>query len=232
MTECVKRWGRRFKSGHSHLMRPRVLITGGAAGLGHALCKSFEGDVHSIDVVDPQQPLEHVTYHTVSVCDSALKEVLERVGSVDVLINNAGIMRREGVLDISFEDARLLFDVNVFGVWNVTRHTLLSTDAVVVFVNSRHGMRLEPDPAMYSLTKNMLSLLSEVFSQEGVRVKQAFLGPFEGGVSRHGHSAQGYAMRTLHSAEHVANLMRAFIDSSEGVLEYVEGDHTYSTREY
>ena len=127
----------------------RVLITGANRGIGLELCKqaSQRGD-HVIAVcrsVSPElQSLGVDIERDVDVTDeSAVKNLGSRLEGVtlDVLINNAGVLTRESLEDLNFDRMRLQFEINSLGPLRMT-HALLDNlihGSKVVIITSRMG---------------------------------------------------------------------------------------------
>jgi NAD(P)-dependent dehydrogenase (short-subunit alcohol dehydrogenase family) len=57
-------------------------------------------------------------------CQAAARTVIEQFGRIDILCNNAGVIRLAGFLDMSDEVRDFQFDVNIKGVWNCTKAVL------------------------------------------------------------------------------------------------------------
>jgi NAD(P)-dependent dehydrogenase (short-subunit alcohol dehydrogenase family) len=112
-----------------------VVITGGATGIGFALAKAFGVDGASIVIGEPREDrlkeavaaLDELgvdaRYLVTDVTDPSSVEALadfawDAHGSVDILINNAGIsVPRAPVTEFPLERLHAVFDVNFFGVW-------------------------------------------------------------------------------------------------------------------
>ncbi len=193
----------------------RVLITGASQGLGYELCKHLKAStIHCIDIVKPQQELQNVTYHKLDIRSEETIKLLSTLEEFDLIINNAGVMRRGTISEISLEDFKTSLEINVLGSWLISRYAKLSLNGQILFINSRHGLDLKKDPAIYSLTKKSLNLLAELFRKDKFVVKEAFLGPFKGGVSQEGHTKEEYAKRELSTPSEIANLIIKLIESS------------------
>ena len=113
-----------------------IAITGGATGIGFALAKAFGFEGAKIvigekreeklqEAIDKLKSLNidahktHLDVTDLKSVESFAKFTCERYGRVDMLINNAGISGARGRIDkVDIEEAKKVFDVNFFGVWN------------------------------------------------------------------------------------------------------------------
>ncbi|MGW7296954.1 SDR family NAD(P)-dependent oxidoreductase, partial [Streptomyces sp. NPDC054829] len=90
-----------------------VVVSGASSGIGFAAAERFAraGDqVYNLDVKPPETAVENVTWLETDVADwSAVEQAVAHVhgahGRIDVVIANAGISLRRGVLDITVDDA-------------------------------------------------------------------------------------------------------------------------------
>ncbi|WP_037681496.1 SDR family oxidoreductase [Streptomyces cellulosae] len=117
--------------------RKVALVTGGARGMGasHVRGLAAEGARIAVcDVLDEEgkalaEGLPGAQYHHLDVTDeeawqSVVRTVEDTFGSVDVLVNNAGIVHFGGVEEQSPEHFRRILDVNVVGTF-LGMHTVL-----------------------------------------------------------------------------------------------------------
>ncbi|MDQ1408718.1 MAG: hypothetical protein QOJ41_453 [Acidobacteriaceae bacterium] len=164
-----------------------VLITGATDGLGKAAAlllaqrgyrvfaagRSAEKRRH-LDELARQQKLALETLG-MDVCDDAsVKEgvaaVISRAGSVDVLINNAGIIYVTTVEDTSMEDWRRQFETNFFGVVRVTQailpHMRTRRRGRILMVSSVSGIITPPTHGPYSSSKHAMEGLSNALRLE------------------------------------------------------------------
>jgi 2-keto-3-deoxy-L-fuconate dehydrogenase len=165
------------------LKNKRAVVTGGSGGIGYALCKVLSDQgavVFSIDKALPDAPINKVHYWNGDVTrDSDLKNIFSEIGKFDILINNAGIIRRGKIFELKESEYDLLFNVNVKGYWLVAKNGFpyLNKGGVVVFNSSRHGLSLPSDPGVYAVTKQADIGLAEVFSKSYPQFKVKILCP-------------------------------------------------------
>jgi NAD(P)-dependent dehydrogenase (short-subunit alcohol dehydrogenase family) len=149
----------------------RVLITGGAGGIGTATAKRFleEGsrvvvmDINdeAITRIEDELPsLSGTIKADVSDADDvtrAFGELDEMTGGLDVLINNAGISIRHKFMDITPQEWRKVLDVNLNGVFFVAqesaRRMLDGKGGVILNMGSTNGIMGYPFYADYNASK-------------------------------------------------------------------------------
>ncbi len=170
-----------------------VLVTGSTSGIGEATALRFAGlgdtvVFNSVRSVAEGQRLAEATPGSsylqgdIAVdadCERIIGEVLERHGRLDVLINNAGttkVIAHEDLAAASLDVWREIFEVNVFGTWNLSVHAmdaLRATKGSIVNVSSLAGVRPVGSSIPYAASKaalnHMTTLLAKVVGPE-VRV--------------------------------------------------------------
>lgn len=100
----------------------------------------------------------------------AVAATTERFGTLDVVVNNAGYGYLAAVEEVSDADARAMFDVQVFGVWNVLRAVLPGfrerRSGHVINVSSIVGLLPFPGWGLYAAGKFALEAISESLAAE------------------------------------------------------------------
>ena len=163
-----------------------VVISGASSGIGQATAQRFADAGDRVVNLDTQPPAPgvdgNVTWIETDVADwSAIERALDAVHAegdrLDVVIANAGISVRHGVLEITEADARRVIDVNLLGVlgmWRAAaRHMVAQRDGVLLATASVNGQRGYPYYADYNATKAGIVALCRTFALElspGVRV--------------------------------------------------------------
>ena len=140
------------------LKEKRVLVTGGASGIGAATALRFLDEGASVVVLDrDEQALAAFKNQfpnlngtiLVDVSDpkavaKAFETLDELMGGLDVLINNAGISIRHTFMDITPEEWRTVMDVNLNGVFYVAqqaaRRMLAGEGGVILNMGSTNGL--------------------------------------------------------------------------------------------
>lgn len=148
-----------------------IVITGGSEGIGKALVDAFlqQGakvatcgrnydKLYQLQSTYSGKPL---LIHTADVsreqdCHNFIDAVIKAFGTIDILINNAGISMRAMVADVELEAIRKVMDINFWGTVCCTKFALpyiLQNRGTVVGVSSIAGYRGLPGRSGYSASK-------------------------------------------------------------------------------
>ncbi len=158
-------------------------ITGASRGLGAEIARTAlaQGDNVVIAVRNPARvpddldKADKVLTVALDVTDSAaipaaVQAAVDRFGTIDVLVNNAGRGLLGALEEISDVEARSLFDLNVFGLIDMTRAMLpvmrRQGSGKLVHIGSRSGFEGEPGVSMYCASKFAVAGISEALSKE------------------------------------------------------------------
>ncbi|MBZ5719730.1 MAG: SDR family oxidoreductase [Acidobacteriia bacterium] len=149
----------------------RVLITGGASGIGAATAARFLEEGSAVCVLDRdgkaraeiQRQLPALAgavdadVSNLKQVQAAFAEAIQMMGGVDVLVNNAGISIRHNFLDITPEEWDKVIAVNLTGVFYVAqtaaRHMWERGSGVILQTASTNGVMGYPYYADYNATK-------------------------------------------------------------------------------
>ena len=173
-----------------------VIVTGGSTGIGFEVARRFaaSGDrvvitARSADALDEARSLlasEGLDVVTAAGSVSDLRDArrtlataMERLGSVDVLVNNAGICHEASVIDTDDETWAALMATNVAGVFLMSREAARimieqGTGGVIINTSSVNSTMVEPLYVPYSATKAAVDALTKGMALElapfGIRV--------------------------------------------------------------
>jgi NAD(P)-dependent dehydrogenase (short-subunit alcohol dehydrogenase family) len=149
----------------------RVLITGGASGIGAATTRRFLEEGSAVCVLDRdgqgRQKIQHELSDLAGTLDAdvcnlqqvqaAIDDAVRIMGGLDVVINNAGISIRHNFLDITPEEWDEVIAVNLTGVFYVAqtaaRHMMQRDGGVILQTASTNGIMGYPYYADYNATK-------------------------------------------------------------------------------
>jgi NAD(P)-dependent dehydrogenase (short-subunit alcohol dehydrogenase family) len=162
-----------------------ILVTGASRGIGRAIAEAFagEGDRIAIHHRGSPEPAAEVLAalpgagHVVVQADLTdpeqarrmVDESHDRLGGLDVLVNNAGIYVSHPIADVSYEEWqaawRATLGVNLVGAANVTwcaaRHMIPAGGGRIVNVSSRGAFRGEPGQPAYGASKAGLNAFGQ-----------------------------------------------------------------------
>ncbi len=164
----------------------RVLITGGARGIGFAIAQAFarEGahilltDIDaavmgkSAEALRSGYAVQADAYELdVSKCEAITRvfgEIGERFGTLDVLINNAGIQIRDASITFSEENWDKLMDINLKGSFFCAQAAarLMKNGGAIVNISSGTATRTLPGRAPYVISKAAIGGMTAVLAAE------------------------------------------------------------------
>lgn len=186
----------------------RILITGGASGIGAATAARFLDEGSVVCVLDRDADARHRIQHELpdlaGVLDAdvtnlkqvqtAFAEAIHLMGGVDVLINNAGISIRHNFLDITPEEWDKVIAVNLTGVFYVAqtaaRHMMERDGGVILQTASTNGVMGYPYYADYNATKaGVIELTKSMALELAPKIRVCAVAP-------------GYVMTPMQRAEY------------------------------
>ncbi len=223
-----------------------ALVTGGGGGLGAAICAKLLAEGYRVGVLDREADaaariaagLSDAVPLQADVTDEAsVDAALAAFGHVpDLLVNNAGIVRKGSLIDQGVDNFRTVIEVNLIGTYVVARAVARAMAArgsgVIVNMSSVAAITANALGGAYGPSKAAVANLTEVMALEfaplGIRVNCVAPGLIASGMgaSANGDPEIGAARLAmvpageLGTAEHVADAV-AFLASD--AARYVHG---------
>ena len=169
------------------LQGKRALVTGSSAGIGLAVASSFarHGAAVMLTSERPRKDMPEVEAvlalpgsHYVEAdlaregeAERLVQAAWERLGGIDVLVNNLGVFREPSFMQLSKADFDRTFALNVWTAIAVTREVISRAKAVgkggrILFSSSLNGSRSEPGHTLYDSSKGAVNALTRQLAIE------------------------------------------------------------------
>ncbi|HEV3409224.1 MAG TPA: 3-oxoacyl-ACP reductase family protein [Chthoniobacterales bacterium] len=167
-----------------------VLVTGSSRGIGAAMIQKFGergahcvvnyvADADGTNKADATSVAAELKNPLVVECDvtspeqveAMMRQISERFGGLDVLVNNSGIIRDRTMKKMTFEEFESVVRVNLAGTFNVTKHAaaVLRNGGRVINLSSVSGQMGLFGQANYSSSKAAIIALTKVSARELAR---------------------------------------------------------------
>jgi NAD(P)-dependent dehydrogenase (short-subunit alcohol dehydrogenase family) len=194
-----------------------AVVTGGSRGLGLAMARGLAEAGASVAIASRkldgcQRVVDEIeaaggraSAHAFDAgnwtdCDRLFKEVTERWGGAQILINNAG---KSPVAPSSVETSQALFDmiiaVNLRAAFRLSAlfgaQMVAADGGAIINISSSGSLRPDPSFAPYAAAKAGLHVLTQTFAQEfgpKVRVNTLMPGPFHTDATRHWSRSEAF----------------------------------------
>jgi meso-butanediol dehydrogenase/(S,S)-butanediol dehydrogenase/diacetyl reductase len=162
----------------------RVLVTGGASGIGYATALRFinegcrvvilDNDPSALDVARSQLPILAgaicADVGSQDEVEAAFKQVDQVMGGIDILISNAGISVRKPFAEVDYTQWSKIMRVNLDGMFFCTRAAIERMEpqqsGVILFTASTSGLAANPNYADYSASKAAVINLAKTIARE------------------------------------------------------------------
>lgn len=162
-----------------------ALVTGGARGIGQAICEALAAEGAKVVVADMR--LEDAISTATAIGGLAvemdvtdfegitpsLSRIEDETGGIDILVNNAGIFNMASLDRITPEDYRRQYDVNVGGTLFLCQAVVplmkKRGGGVIINMSSQAGRRGEPNIAIYCSTKAAVISITQSLALELAR---------------------------------------------------------------
>lgn len=162
-------------------MSKNIFITGASSGIGKAAVKYFADKGWNVAATmrnpekDAGEKKDNIKYYRLDVTDNnsikdSISTAIQDFGGIDVLVNNAGYGAVGAFEKSSNKTVRKQFDVNVFGLMDVTReilpHFREKKDGIIMNISSIGGRMTFPIYSLYNSTKWAVEGFSESLQHE------------------------------------------------------------------
>ena len=164
-----------------------VLVTGATGGIGKSIVNKYSRQGLTLAIADKDEEQANKLVHEINhgngkamafpgdlldqnYCDSLTNEVQKKLGSINILINNAGLMRRGDITQTSDEDYDLSMKINVEAPFRLIRAAIpLMAEAgggSIVNVSSCWGINPGPNHLIYCTTKAALAAMTKCLGRD------------------------------------------------------------------
>ncbi|MQS75388.1 SDR family NAD(P)-dependent oxidoreductase [Companilactobacillus halodurans] len=160
-------------------------ITGTSSGFGKELAKivAQQDDINLVASARKMPDLDYLDEYDESkilkvildvtdktAINKAVDQIKDKFGQIDVLVNNAGLGYFSTIEESDMDEVKYMFDVNVFGLANVTKAVLpimrAQKSGVIVNLSSALALTTIPTTGFYSATKYAVEGYADTLRQE------------------------------------------------------------------
>jgi len=162
-------------------MNKTALVTGASSGIGEETARTLHKLGYTVYAAarrtDRLKQLTAIGIHalTMDVTDdesmsSGIEQIIAETGRIDILVNNAGYGSYGAIEDVSLDEARRQFEVNVFGLGRLTQlvlpHMRAQRSGTIINISSMGGRLTTPLGGWYHATKYAVEALSDALRME------------------------------------------------------------------
>jgi 3-oxoacyl-[acyl-carrier protein] reductase len=234
-----------------------AIVTGGSRGIGRAIVEilaasgmdvtfTYLGNETAANEVISANPGKKIAAEKVDVRDSAAcsafaEKVIDRSEKIDLLVNNAGVIRDNLLAMLEDDDVKTVLDTNVTGAFNMTRavapHMISKRRGKIINISSVSGEKGGRGQTNYAASKGAINAFTKALAVElaprGIRVNAVAPGVIETEMSKNVRELAGdqinsrILLKRIGKPEDIAHavwfLSSKFADYITGEILHVDG---------
>ena len=234
-----------------------AIVTGGSRGIGRAIVEilaasgmevvfTYRDNVAAANEVIAANPGKTISAEKVDARDSAacavfVEKIVDRTGKIDLLVNNAGVVRDNLLAMLEDEDVKTVLDTNVIGTFNMTRavvpHMVSKRRGKIVNLSSVSGEKGGRGQTNYAASKGAINAFTKSLAVElasrNIRVNAVAPGVIETEMSKTVRELAGdqitsrILLKRIGKPEDIANavwfLSSKYADYITGEILHVDG---------
>lgn len=216
-----------------------IFITGGSSGIGKSIGEFLHAKGYTVygtsrnpeTVKDSVFPLVALDVRNAESISMAVAEVITKAGTIDVLVNNAGVGITGPIEEIPASEIKNNFEINLFGPIEVMKAVLpqmrSQKSGLIINVTSIAGYMGLPYRGVYSASKGALELITEALRMEvkgfGVTITSVAPGDFATNIAAgryHAPLVKGSAYEKPYGT--TLDMMNTHVDAGSNPLQMAE----------
>lgn len=216
-----------------------VFITGGSSGIGKSIGEFLHAKGYIVygtsrnpeTIKDSVFPLVALDVRNAESINMAVAEVITKAGTIDVLVNNAGVGITGPIEEIPASEIKNNFEINLFGPIEVMKAILpqmrSQKSGLIINVTSIAGYMGLPYRGIYSASKGALELITEALRMEvkgfGVTITSVAPGDFATNIAAgryHAPLVKGSAYEKPYGT--TLEMMNTHVDAGSNPLQMAE----------
>ena len=154
----------------------KALVTGAAGGIGKSLVRKLRAEGASVAITDITIGNVEADAHfpgdlsAAQFCDELPSKATDALGGLDILINNAGIIRRGKITEATDDDFKSTMAVNIEAPFRLCRSTIpilaKNGGGSIVNIASCWGLNPGPDHPIYIMSKAALASFTQCLGRD------------------------------------------------------------------
>ena len=148
----------------------KALVTGASGGIGKAIVARLQSEGATVTTTDREGADINGDLTDAAFCDALPAQAAERMGGLDVLVNNAGIITRGKITEATDEDLRRTMAINVEAPFRLCRAAIpIMAEAgggAIVNTSSCWGVHPGPNHPVYVMSKAAIASLTQCLGRD------------------------------------------------------------------